>query len=304
MKPVRHFDSNKKDINDILESFQEMGFGARSLGKAFSISKDMIKDKNCTVFVGASGALVPAGLKRCLIDFTKWSDVMVTTGANLTHDLIEAFGCSHHICEEYDDSKLREKGINRIYDVSMPNKAYEVLEKNLQPILRELSDRKSSRPYSIKEFLYEIGKRIESKDSILRACYENSVDLYCPALQDSGVGLQLWNFLQENDLTVDAFRDMKDIISRAWDSDKAGAIILGGGVPKNFILQSLQATPKDLSYAVQISTDRPEPGGLSGAPLHEGISWGKLGPKARRTNVFSDATIALPLLTSALKQEL
>jgi deoxyhypusine synthase len=105
-------------------------------------------------------------------------------------------------------------------------------------------------------------------------------------------------------ISIDVFDDMKEIIDIAWSSKKNGVIYLGGGVPKNFIQQSLQFS-KGADYGVQITTDRPEPGGSSGAPLEEGISWGKMKQNAKKEedyiDIFCDATIALPLLLASVK---
>jgi len=137
------------------------------------------------------------------------------------------------------------------------------------------------------------------EDSILKACYENGVKLFCPGLADSGIGLMIWGRLaQGKKLKIDAFEDMKEIIDFAWTAKKSGVIYVGGGVPKNFIQQSLQFS-KGADYGVQITTDRAESGGSSGAPLEEGKSWGKLkkGTKSY-VDVNCDATIALPLILS------
>lgn len=301
-KPVRHFKPGKLTVNEAIEQFSGMGFGARKLSMATDIWERMIRDKDCFKMMSVSGAMVPGGMKECLIEIVRsgWVDVLVTTGANLTHDLAEACGTPHLLgTEKADDSKLRVEGINRIYDVYMPNNAYEGIEDFLQPILNDLSGKR----YSIRQLLLEIGKKTKG-DSLIRACYENKVELYCPALADSGIGLQLWYFLHNNDINVDAFLDLKDIVSRAWDAKRTGAAIIGGGVPKNFILQTLQATDKEHTYAFQVMADRPEYGGLSGAPLREGVSWGKIDPKSNTADLVCDATIAVPLMVSALRERI
>ena len=302
MERIHHFEPEKMSVSEALERMRRMGFGARRLALGCDVIEEMIRDEKCLVFMGLAGAMVPAGMKRVILKFIQngWVDVLVTTGANLTHDLVEAFGGSHYLgSDAANDSHLREEEINRIFDVFMPNEVYLKLEENLQPIFSELSGKR----YSVKEFLAELGKRAP-EGSILRACVDNNVDLYCPGIADSGIGLQMWLFLQENDIIVDTFSDLKDIIKRAWDAERTGAIIIGGGVPKNFVLQTLQATDKEHTYAVQITTDRAESGGLSGAHLREGISWGKIGKDAKYVDVICDATIALPLITSALMERL
>lgn len=299
---LNHFKPGKMTINDAILQFSKMGFNARKLSQATDIWESMIQDKECMRMMSFSGALVPGGLRDCIIEIIEngWVDVVCTTGANLTHDLSEALGVKHiQGTEKASDEQLRKDGLNRIYDIYMPNKAYEEMEDKLQPIFKELSGKR----YKIKEFLHELGGRIEER-SILKACHDNNVDLYCPAISDSGIGLQMWYFLHENDINVDTFLDLKDIISRCWDAKRTGVAIIGGGVPKNFILQAIQATDKEHSYAFQIMTDRPEYGGLSGAPLREGVSWGKIHDGPSTVDVVSDATIALPLMVSALKERI
>jgi deoxyhypusine synthase len=153
--------------------------------------------------------------------------------------------------------------------------------------------------------LFRIGEILAKenigKDSILRACFEKNIPLFCPAIADSGIGLMMWGRIAEGKKNrINAFNDMKEIIDIAWTSKKTGIIYIGGGVPKNFIQQSLQFS-KGADYGIQISTDRMEPGGSSGAPLKEGISWGKMNANAKFVDVFCDATIALPLVFGAVK---
>ncbi|MBW2991432.1 deoxyhypusine synthase family protein, partial [Candidatus Woesearchaeota archaeon] len=255
-----------------------MGGGA--LSRAADIVTDMFGDRECTIFFGAAGALVPGGMKNILIDMlsTGRVKVFVTTGAMLTHDLVEVLGYSHYQgSAKVDDTLLHKEGIDRMYDSFMSNKVYEGLENFFAKNFDKLFDKKMS----IKQFIYKLGSRVpKDKPSILRTCYEKNIHIYCPAIADSGIGLMIWGLLAKNkSVDVQAFDDLKDILNIAWDAKKAGFIYLGGGVPKNFIQQALQFS-KGAAYGVQITMDRPEPGGSSGAELREGISWGKLKEKA------------------------
>jgi deoxyhypusine synthase len=100
---------------------------------------------------------------------------------------------------------------------------------------------------------------------------------------------------------LNQFQDLKDMINTAWDAEIAGGCIIGGGVPKNYLFQAMQFSPHSLRYAIQITMDRPESGGLSGAELREAISWGKINQNAEYSTVIADATIILPILLSYLK---
>ncbi|MBN2052897.1 deoxyhypusine synthase family protein [Candidatus Woesearchaeota archaeon] len=275
--------------------------GAGMIARASDIITEMFEDKDCTVFLGAAGALVPGGMKNVLIDMLNSGriKVFVTTGAMLTHDLIEAVGYSHYQgSAKVDDSMLHKKEIDRMYDSYMHNNVYEGLEDFFVANWQKLF----SERMSIKEFLYKLGSMVpEGKPSILRTCYEKKIDLFCPAIADSGIGLMIWGRIAgTKKVDVQAFDDLKAILDIAWTAKKSGFIYLGGGVPKNYIQQAMQFS-KGASYGVQITMDRPEPGGSSGAELKEGISWGKLNEKARFTDVICDVTIALPLIWSAVK---
>ncbi|MBU1199714.1 MAG: deoxyhypusine synthase family protein [Nanoarchaeota archaeon] len=275
--------------------------GAGRISTATDIITTMFKDKDCTVFLGAAGALVPGGMRNILIDVlnTGKIKVFVTTGAMLTHDLVEALGYHHYKgSARVDDAELQKKGIDRMFDSFMPNNVYEGMEDFFTKHFDEIFKEKMS----IKQFIHQLGSMVpKDKPSILRSCFEKNIDIYCPAISDSGIGLMIWGHLAKNKkVDVQVFDDLKDILNTAWDAKKSGFIYLGGGVPKNFIQQAMQFS-KGAAYGVQVTMDRPEPGGSSGAELREGISWGKLNEKANFTDVICDVTIALPLIWSAVK---
>jgi deoxyhypusine synthase len=283
-------------VKELVENFKNIGFGANKINKASEIYKKMIQDQDCKVFLGLAGAMVPGGLKEVIIDMLDDTDVFVTTGANLTHDLIESLGEYHFLNEEeLNDEELNKKGIDRIHNVLMENKVYEKLEKFFKDNFDEFKKCKN-----IKELLWEMGRLAPNK-SILKTCYEKKIPIFCPALADSGIGLMIWGRKAAGDkINIDAFEDMSEIIDISWTSKKSGVFYIGGGTPKNFIQQSLQFS-KGASYGIQITTDRHEPGGSSGAPLKEGISWGKLESSAEFVDVFCDATIAVPLIYASSK---
>jgi deoxyhypusine synthase len=121
------------------------------------------------------------------------------------------------------------------------------------------------------------------------------------------IGLHAWIYKQTSPLKVDAFSDMKEMVDIFCDAKRTGAIILGGGVPKNFIFQTALIAPREqegFDYAIQITTDTPENGGLSGATLEEAKSWGKVGAKAKAVTVYCDATIALPIIVAAVRERI
>ncbi len=326
MKKVKGIKIEKSmKVSELVDGMKGMGFGAGRIGEAAEIYSEMIKDKNCKVFFGVAGAMVPSGMKHVILEVLDNADVFVTTGANLTHDLVEALGSSHYKLAKWDDEELHEKGLDRMYNVAMPNDVYEKMEDFFENNWKEFQECKT-----IKEFLWKIGEILSEekdfgseshrrpptthpgdreltepkfKDSILIKCFEKEIPIFCPALADSGIGLMIWGRKMkgsEYDINIDAFEDMKEIIDIAWQSKKNGVIYVGGGVPKNFIQQSLQFS-KGADYGIQITTDNAVYGGSSGASLVEGKSWGKLKNDAKFVDVFCDATIALPLILASVK---
>jgi deoxyhypusine synthase len=296
IKPIKIKEDMK--VSELVEGMHGMGFGAKKISQASKIMNKMFDDSECMVFLGVAGAMVPAGMKQVIIDLLEKgkAGVFVTTGANLTHDLMEALGERHyHGDDNVSDEKLNQEGIDRIYNVFMKNTVYEKLEGFFEKHYSLLKECRT-----IKEFLWKIGELIpeeKRKESILGACYEKKIPVFCPGIADSGIGLMMWgrSVGGKGETSIDTFVDMKEIIDIAWTASKSGVIYVGGGLPKNFIQQSLQFS-KGANYGVQITTDRTEPGGSSGAPLREGISWGKMERDADFVDVFCDATIALPLI--------
>ena len=297
-------------VNELVCGMRGCAFGARRLAHAVDIYEEMLKAK-ATKFLGLAGALVPAGMRPVLAEMLRlrFVDVLVTTGANLVHDILEALGEHHYFCCEEErcegkerDAKLREQGVSRIYDVVVKDSAFAALEDFLHRTFEKLDH---SRRYSIRELLTEIGKNIKDEGSILRVAFENGIPVFCPALADSIIGLHAFIFKQISPLNVDAFEYLREINEIYCNASRAGVVILGGGVPKNFILQTALVAPRGgFDYAIQITTKTPEDGSLSGATLEEAISWGKLRENAKAVTVYCDATIALPIIIAALRERL
>ncbi|RQD82047.1 MAG: deoxyhypusine synthase [Methanocalculus sp. MSAO_Arc1] len=277
-------------------------YNGGSLAEAVSVTEAMFTDTGATRFFGLAGAMVPAGMGGVVSDLLErgFIDVLVSTGANLTHDIIEAIGCHHyHGTKDCSDVDLHRDEINRIYDIYLPTEAFEEFEGFMQETLSELDD---GCIIPIADLLQHIGARLPR--GILATAARKGIPVYCPAIQDSMIGLQLWLFSQTNTVVVDAFADMKPLLNRCFASERAAAFIVGGGVPKNFIFQSMLMTEMGFSYAVQLTGDRPDLGGLSGATLDEARSWGKVDADARAVTVYGDATITLPLIVAATLERL
>jgi deoxyhypusine synthase len=286
-------------VGELVSALGRAGaYNGGALAKAVSVYEAMLRDDQAVKFMGLAGAMVPAGMGRIVSDLIDRGhvDVLVSTGANLTHDIIEALGCRHyHGSAACSDIELREEEINRIYDVFLPNDAFIRFEEFMQEVFSGLSP---VAPMKICELLAVIGRALPS--GILASTSRKGVPVYCPALADSMIGLQYWLFSQTHRVTVDAFLDLQPLLDTCFGAEKAGALLIGGGVPKNFILQSMLMTPRGFDYAVQLTGDRPDLGGLSGATLDEARSWGKITGSASAVTVYGDATITLPLLVAAV----
>jgi deoxyhypusine synthase len=293
-------------VEELVEQMRQCGvLGAGKIGKAAELTAKMFGDPDYTVFLTLAGALVPGGLRSVIADLIREEhvNVLVTTGANMVHDMVEALGHGHYVGTfQAEDTLLKAEKIGRIGDIYVQQQAFEALEKWLGKILNEIPENERQRiaPSTI---LYEIGRHISDKDSILANATRRNVPVICPGLVDSIAGFQLWMFSQDKKLVMDSLLDVKKLVDIVYEAKKAGIIILGGGWPKHFALFA-NTFREGVDSAVQITMDRPEPGGLSGASLEEAISWGKVRPKSEAVTVVCDATIAFPLIVAAALDKL
>lgn len=311
VKGVRIGDN--RSVDELVRELRGCSFGAGRLAKAVDIYEEMLKEET-TKFMGIAGALVPAGMRNIIAAMIRerYVDVVVTTGANLVHDIIEALGEHHYKIGSgaeknadtaaVDDVWLREHGLERIYDVVLHEEAFVKLEEFLHGVFDAMKSR--AKGCRINELTKAIGENLSDRDSILRSAVDSDVPIFCPAIADSMIGLHAWIYKQTAELRVDALEDMKELIDLFCEAKHTGAIILGGGVPKNFIFQTALIAPREeegFDYAIQITTDTPENGGLSGATLEEAKSWGKIGVKSEAVTLYCDATIALPIIVDAVR---
>jgi len=346
-------------VAELVDQYGDAGIGAASVNEAADVTSEMLGNDDCTVFLSLAGAMVPTGMRRVVADLIRdgYVDALVTTGANLTHDAIEAIGGKHHHGEEgpghaaqYDqnggdhtggggddhggehdhaddstesesnedpetlrdhDEQLRAEQVDRIYNVYLPQEHFALLESHLrEEVFPPLAEEGT---VSISRLCAELGRAnaavneregVDEGPGVVAAAYENDVPIYCPAVQDSVLGLQAWMYTQTSDLQLDATADMTPLTDLAFDADDAGCLLVGGGVPKNFTLQTMLVTPRAYDYAVQITMDPEATGGLSGATLDEARSWGKLEEDARNASVYGDATVFLPLLVAATRERI
>jgi len=292
-------------VGELAEEMHRAGvIGAGRVGAAVEIVAEMFSDPDFTTFITLSGPLVPSGMRLIFTDLIRggYVDAIVTNGANIVHDLVEAMGGSHFLGRvDADDAELWREGINRAYDIYMESHVFSDLERYVGGILDNMPE-KSRERIPIHGLLREIGLRVEDKDSILFNAAKRGVPIFSPGFLDSMLGIPLWMYSKRSRLLIDPIRDFDLFANMVYDAKKAGAIILGGGTPKHHTLY-MHTLREGLDAAIQISSAREDDGSLSGAPLREAISWGKV--KGDRTStIFGDVTIVFPLIVAAALEKI
>jgi deoxyhypusine synthase len=313
-KPDISIEVRPKSISTLLDEMAQTGFQGKRLGEAARIWSEMVQQKGMTIFMGYSGSMSTTGqwkIIRWLIE-NRYIDVLVSTGANISEDILEAMGFNYYQGTWLvDDEKLLEMKIDRFYDIYADEFEYRQLEDLIQSFAKTLDP---SRPYSTREFLYLFGEFQHKKGikSITATAYEKKVPIYSPGLIDSGYGVALSLLKRKGTaIILDQTADMEELSQVAEKTKRTGVVYIGGGVPKDTIqlstiIKSLYAGGEDETpheYAIQVTTDSPQWGGLSGCTLEEAISWGKIAPDAKRSVVYCDATIAMPLIAHAMVEK-
>jgi deoxyhypusine synthase len=291
--------------DEIIREYKKAGvLGAGGLSKAADIFEEMVKGK-AFIFLGISGPLVPAGMRNIITDLINsgYINGIVTSGANVVHDIIYSQKGVHYVGDfKADDRELLKNKMGRIGNIFTRESDFENFEDYMQKILKDI-DPALGRNISIVELMREIGRRTKDKNSFLRAAYKKKVPVFSPGIVDSVMGLQLFMFSQKNDFVLNAVKDLKELTDIVFTVKKCGAIILGGGLPKHFILNA-NLLRKGIDYGIQITMDREEAGSLSGAKLEEGVSWGKAKAKSRIVSCVGDVTVLFPLLVASAKERL
>lgn len=286
-------------IIDLINQFDNSGvLGAGRVGRACNILTEMIKEDDMKVFMSLGGPLIPGGMRNIVSQMIKNGhvDLIVSSGANITHDLLEAFGGFHYRHEGKDDEELNEDGIGRIADINVGSDDFTIFESEITKIFERIASERSH--ISIQELLYEVGLMIDDENSFVANAARNDVPIFAPGLIDSMMGLQLWIFNQDHDFVVDAVADMHYLSDIVFEAEKVGAILLGGGLTKHYTLAS-NVIKGGLDAAIQITMDRPEAGSLGGAPLEEAKSWAKARCGSSLASVVGDVTVIFPLIYAA-----
>jgi len=314
-RPVATIEVGKKSVSALLDEMAQTGFQGKKLGEIVKIWAEMAKQKDLTIFLGLTGSLSTTGqwkIVRWLVE-NRYVDVLVSTGANISEDILEALGYHYYQGTWLaDDEELLRLKVDRFYDVLADEMQYRKLERTIYKFASALDDKKI---YSTREFLHQFGEFLSRKgiQSIVAAAWKAKVPIYSPGLIDSGYGVALSLLRREKGkmIRLDQTKDMEELAQIAERTKRTGVVYLGGGVPKDTIqlstiIKSLSKGGKDETpheYAIQITADSPQWGGLSGCTLEEAISWGKISSQARKATLYADITLALPLVAHALNEK-
>lgn len=321
--PTDPFIPDPTDTADkILRKMERIGFQAHNLARAAQIWTEMLENKT-TIFLAVSGAIVPAGMRR-LLSFlvrNRYIDVYISTGSQFFHDFDETIGNKHYQYppETGEDINFFDNRVVRMYDVLAKEHGADVSELFTREFVTTLEDR----PYCTREFLHLYGRamtKIAKEDGIITTAYKSKVPLYCPAIGDSVIGMDVaaarysHGAKTQFDVIADVIETTRIVAETEKKGGRTGVIILGGGVARNFTQQTATGSYilgrdfgasrdswfKRHKYGIQITCDSPQWGGLSGSTFEEAQSWGKYDNKMHATQIFSEVTIALPILVEAV----
>ena len=309
-KEVEHIDITSFDARQIVSSMEKMSFVSRETANAAKIYSEMIRDKDCTIFLTLAGSTSAAGCMHVYRDLVKYNmvDAIVATGASIIDmDFFEALGFKHYQGSQYqDDAELRNNYIDRIYDTYIDEDELQMCDKTIG----EIADKLEPKSYTSREFIREIGKYLKTnakkKDSLIEVAYDNNVPIFCPAFTDSSAGFGLVMHQErnpKNHITIDSIREFRELTEIKIKSKGSGLFMIGGGVPKNFIQDTVicaELLGKNVDmhkYAIQITVADSRDGACSSSTLKEASSWGKV-DITKEQMVFAEATSVLPLIAS------
>ena len=309
-KPVEHIDITSFDSRKIIDSMEKMSFTSRDTSNAAKIFNEMLNDKDCSIFLTLAGSTSAAGCMNLYSDLIKYNmiDAIVATGASIIDmDFFEALGFKHYQGSQFqNDTELRKNYIDRIYDTYIDEDELQMCDKKIFEIANNLEPRS----YTSREFIKEIGKFLKKnskkKESLIEVAYDNNVPIFCPAFTDSSAGFGLVMHQEKNPkkhVTIDSIREFRELTEIKIKSKGSGLFMIGGGVPKNFIQDTVicaELLGKEVDmhkYAVQITVADSRDGACSSSTLKEASSWGKV-DVTKEQMVFAEATSVLPLIAS------
>ena len=292
----------KISVNDLVtQMFESGGFTAKKLAVGINILERMLKEKDCLKFLSFPACIVATGTRGIIKEMVrkKMFDVLITTCGTLDHDLARIWKDYYQGRFDADDRELLKKRISRLGNIFVTDESYGItVEKKMLEFLRKIyaEDKKE---LSTHELVWELGKRIKNKDSIMYWSYKNKIPMIVPGITDGAVGYHLWQFSQDHDFKINILKDEQFLSDITWNAKKSGALLIGGGISKHHTIW-WNMMRGGLDYAVYITTAVELDGSLSGARPREAISWGKIKEGAKFITVEGDATVLLPIMFSSV----
>ena len=337
---VDHYDIKTVNVVPMVDMMEKTAFQARNLARAAKIVDEMVADKDCGIILTLAGSLISAGQKGIILDMMRCNmvDAIVSTGANIVdQDFFEALGFRHYQGSPFaSDNTLRELHIDRIYDTFIDEDELRICDDTI----RDIADSLAPGAYSSREFIRKMGGYLDRKfpkaDSIVLEAYRRNIPIFCPAFSDCSAGFGLVfhqvkrhqeqrdqmkakfaaNDVQTktglsaedaarvfsiNAVSIDSVADFRELTQIKIESGVTGLIMIGGGVPKNFV-QDIVVSAEFLGYeadmhkyAVQLTVADERDGALSGSTLKEANSWGKV-DLAKEQMVYGEATVTFPII--------
>ncbi|ORY21332.1 putative deoxyhypusine synthase [Naematelia encephala] len=298
------------DLQELLRSYEAIGFQATGLARAIQIVEEMRKRRSdpnepLTLFLGYTSNLISSGLREILRFLAQYKlvDCIVTTAGGIEEDFVKCLGST--VLGEFhlDGAELRKKGLNRIGNLLVPNSNYCSFEDWVVPILDQLvaeQEGPEKTRWSPSSVIRRLGKEIDNEESVYYWCYKNDIPVFCPALTDGSLGDMIYfhTYKTEYQLNIDIVADIRRLNDMSVHAKKAGMIILGGGVCKHQIANAMLFR-NGADYAVYINTGQEYDGSDSGARPDEAVSWGKIRAGAESVKVYADATLVFPLVVAA-----
>ncbi|HKZ33913.1 MAG TPA: deoxyhypusine synthase [Candidatus Nanoarchaeia archaeon] len=299
---IKGYDFSKGvDYNEIVKGFSTSGFQASNLAKAIEIINNMIED-GAIIYLGYTSNMVSSGIRETIkfLIQNKKVDICVTTGGGVEEDIIKCLG--DFILGDFGakGSELRNRAINRIGNIFVPNSRYVKFEQFVMPVLEELyqEQKKRGKPLLTYDIVWKLGEKINDERSICYWAWKNKIKIYCPTVMDGSLGDMIYLFKHKReDFIIDISEDTKEFNNSTIGLLKSGVIILGTGVVKHSILNA-NMYRNGADYAVYINNAHEFDGSDSGALPEEAVSWGKLAPESQRVKVFGDATILFPIVVA------
>ena len=311
---VEHIDIRTFDARPIIDAMDKMSFTSRDLARATGIYNQMLADPDCSIFLVVAGSTSAGGCMDLYAELVRSNmvDGIVATGATIVDmDFFEGLGHKHYQANEVpDDDTLRSLYIDRIYDTYIDEEQLQDCDFTINKIANELEPR----AYSSRAFIREMGRYLvehgKKENSLVKLAYEHDVPIFCPAFVDSSAGFGLVKHQVDAMkagkpyLTIDAIADFRELTDIKIKAGATGLLMIGGGVPKNFIQDTVVCAEilghenvEVHKYAVQITVADVRDGACSSSTLQEAASWGKVST-AMEQMVFAEAGSVMPLLAS------